>query len=326
MLKAICIIFVGFVLLIKGADWLVDGASDIAKKFHIPEIIIGLTIVSIGTSMPELFVSSTSTINGSSDMAIGNIIGSNLCNLLLILGLSTVIQPVKFQKETRWIEIPMCLAITAVFMMFCNSGLEITKFEGVILIGLFVAFIIYTIVMGIKGEKFDAENFENPIVEISVEQEKEKKNVSILKSILFVVLGIIALKIGGDLTVNNATIIARMLNISEKIIGLTILAIGTSLPELVTSVTAAIKGNSDIAIGNIIGSNIFNILLIIGVSSIISPLSYNITYNIQMGMLIFATFVLALFPIIPPKNEMSRNNGFVYLIFYLIYMGILFVN
>jgi cation:H+ antiporter len=318
VILSIFLILLGFVLLIKGADFLVDGSSDVAKKFHIPEIIIGLTIVSIGTSMPELFVSSTSTLNGSSDMAIGNIIGSNLCNLLLILGLSTIIRPVKFQRETRLIEIPMCLFITIIFVILCNNGLEITRFDAVILIAMFVLFILYTIVMGIKGENFDKED--EPLVEIQT----DTKQVSIWKSIFYIIIGIIGLKIGGDLTVNNATEIARQFNISEKVISLTILAIGTSLPELVTSVTAAIKGNSDIAIGNIIGSNIFNMLLIIGISALISPLSYNITYNIQMAILIVAMIVLALFPVIPPKNEMSRANGIVYLIMYIAYMAMLF--
>lgn len=318
MVLSIILIAIGFIFLIKGADFLVEGSSSVAKKFHIPEIIIGLTIVSIGTSMPELFVSSTSTLNGSSDMAIGNIIGSNLCNLLLILGLSTIIKPVKFQRETRLIEIPMCLAITIIFTIFCNTQGTISKLEAMFLIILFVIFIIYTIIMGKKGEQFEKKD---TIVEIQA----ESKQLSMAKSVLFIILGIIGLKIGGDLTVDNATNIARMFNVSEKIIGLTILAIGTSLPELVTSVTAAIKGNSDIAIGNIIGSNIFNILFIIGVSALISPLAYNFTYNIQIGILILATIVLALFPIIPPKNEMSRFNGAIYLTMYIIYMIILFI-
>jgi cation:H+ antiporter len=268
--------------------------------------------------MPELFVSSTSSLNGSADMAIGNIIGSNLCNLLLILGLSTIIKPVKFQKETKLIEIPMCLVITIIFTILCNTGLEISKGEGILLVIFFVLFIIYTIFMGINGKKFDEDN---ALVEI---QTKEQP-ISIAKSIIFVILGIVGLKIGGDLTVDNATIIARQFNISEKIIGLTILAIGTSLPELVTSLTAAIKGNSDIAIGNIIGSNIFNILLIIGISAIISTLNYNITYNIQLAILIIAMIVLAIFPAIPPKNEMSRANGIIYVLMYVIYMIFLFV-
>ncbi len=318
MLISVLLIILGFILLIKGADFLVDGASSLARKFNIPDIIIGLTIVSIGTSMPELFVSSTSTINGSSDMAIGNIIGSNLCNLLMILGISTIIKPVKFQKETRLIEIPTCLIITIIFAIFCNTSGTISRIEAIVLIFLFVLFIIYTIIMAKKGNSFDG----NTVIEIQTDD----KPLSLKKSIILIVLGIVGLKVGGDFTVENATNLARMFSISEKIIGLTILAIGTSLPELVTSVTAAIKGNSDIAIGNIIGSNIFNILLIIGVSAIIFPLTYNITYNIQIGILILATIILSIFPIIPPKNEMSRFNGLIYLAIYIIYMIIIFVR
>ena len=318
MLLSIIFIIIGFALLIKGADFLVDGASNVAKKFHIPEIIIGLTIVSMGTSMPELFVSATSALNGSADMAIGNIVGSNICNLLLILGLSAFIKPVIFQRETRLIEIPICLIVTIIFIIFCNTDGTISKVEGIILIVLFLLFIIYTIIMSKKGNKFDGTEEPN---ELTVQD----KPISITKNILFIIIGIIGLKIGGDLTVDNATNIARMFNVSEKIIGLTILAVGTSLPELVTSVTAAIKGNSDIAIGNIVGSNIFNILFIIGVSALITPLAYNFTYNIQMVILIAATIILALFPAIPPKNEMSRMNGLIYFILYLVYLAILFV-
>lgn len=318
MLISVILIVLGFALLIKGADFLVEGSSSIAKKFHIPEIIIGLTIVSIGTSMPELFVSVTSALEGRSDMSMGNVIGSNIANLLLILGLSTVIRPIKFQKETRLIEIPMCLILTIIFMVFCNTGTGISRPEAIILLILFVIFIIYTIIMGKKGEEFDKED-------TIIELQTEGKQLSILKSIIFIVLGVIGLKIGGDLTVDNAVIIAERFGISEKIISLTILAIGTSLPELVTSVTAAIKGNSDIAIGNIIGSNIFNMLLIIGVSALINPIVYNISYNMEMGILILAIILLSLFPIIPPKNNMNRFNGLIYLIMYVIYMAILFI-
>ena len=318
MFVSILLIVVGFVLLIKGADLLVDGSSSIAKKFNIPEIIIGLTIVSIGTSMPELFVSTASAIKGSSDMALGNIIGSNICNLLLILGLSAMIRPVKFQRETRLIEIPICLAITIIFAIFCNTNGQISRIEAAILIVLFIMFIIYTIFMGKKGKSFDKD-------EVVEETKADEKQISILKSIIYVILGVIGLKIGGDLTVDNATIIARMFNVSEKVISLTILAVGTSLPELVTSVMAAKKGNSDIAIGNIIGSNIFNILLIIGLSAMIFPLAYNYTYNIQMWILIASTMVLSIFPILPPKNEMCRFNGFTYILIYIGYMAMLFV-
>lgn len=315
MFLSVILIIIGFVLLIVGADVLVDGSSGIAKKFHIPEIIIGLTIVSIGTSMPELFVSITSALDGYSDMAIGNIIGSNLCNLLLILGLSATIKPVLFQKETRLYEIPMCLLVTIVLMYFCNSQGGISRLEAVILLVLFCAFIGYTIYMGRKESKKE-------IVEIQTE---EKKN-SILKNIVFVLLGIFSLKFGGDLVVDNAVNVARYFNWSEKLISLTILAIGTSLPELVTSVTAAVKGNSDIAIGNIIGSNIFNILLIIGVSAFITPITYNFSYNFDFCILIVSSIILAIFPFIPPKDKMSRFNGIIYLIIYIVYLTILFVK
>ena len=266
--------------------------------------------------MPELFVSVTSAIQGRSDMAMGNVIGSNVCNLLLILGLSTVIKPVKFQKETRIIEIPLCLTLTIIFMTLCNTGEGISRTEAIILLILFALFIIYTIIMGKNADKFDkeAQNIRG----------EDTTNISMLKSIIYVILGVIALKFGGDLTVDNSVIIANHFGISEQIISLTILAIGTSLPELVTSVTAAFKGNSDIAIGNIIGSNIFNMLLIIGTASIINPITYNIKYNIDMTVLIAGTVLLSLFPIIPPKNEMNRGNGLVYLIFYVMYMVILF--
>lgn len=315
MFLSVVLIIIGFVLLIVGADVLVDGSSGIAKKFHIPEIIIGLTIVSIGTSMPELFVSITSALDGYSDMAIGNIIGSNLCNLLLILGLSATIKPVVFQKETRLYEIPMCLLVTIVLMYFCNSQGGISRLEAVILLVLFCAFIGYTIYMGRKESKKE-------IVEIQTE---EKKN-SILKNVVFVLLGIFSLKFGGDLVVDNAVNVARYFNWSEKLISLTILAVGTSLPELVTSVTAAVKGNSDIAIGNIIGSNIFNILLIIGVSAFITPITYNFSYNFDFSVLIASSIILAIFPFIPPKDKMSRFNGIVYLFIYVAYLTILFVK
>ena len=314
MLLYIILIIVGFALLIVGADFLVDGASGIAKKFHIPEIIIGLTIVSIGTSMPELFVSITSAIDGYSDMALGNVIGSNLCNLLLILGLSSLIKPVDFQEETRKYEIPMCLLFTIILMIFSNTSGGISRIEAVILLVLFVLFIAYTIYMGKKKSKEDSK----------VVEEKNKNKT--IKNIILIILGIVGLKFGGDFVVNNAVNIAKMFNISEKVISLTILAIGTSLPELVTSVTAAIKGNSDIAIGNIIGSNIFNILLILGVSSVIKPITFNSSYNMDLSILCISTVILALFPIIPPKNKMSRANGLIYVLMYGAYMGMLFLG
>ena len=313
LLKSILLIIIGFALLIISANILVEGSSGIAKKFHIPEIIIGLTIVSIGTSMPELFVSITSAIEGYSDMAIGNIVGSNLSNLLLILGLSAILKPVVFQKETKLYEIPLSLFFTILLMLFSNTKNEISRIEGLIFLFLFCFFLEYTIYMGKKESQKD-------LIEVNT---KKSKNNSLIKNILLIIISIIGLKIGGDFTVNNAVIIAKYFGVSEKIISLTILAVGTSLPELVTSVTAAIKGNSDIAIGNIIVSNIFNILLIIGISALIKPIFYNVSYNFDLSILILATIILEIFPYIPPKDKMSRVNGFIYFLMYIIYLIIL---
>ena len=315
----ILLIALGFVLLVKGADFLVDGASGVAKRFHIPEIIIGLTIVSIGTSMPELFVSITSAIDGYSDMAIGNVIGSNLCNLLLILGISAAINPIIFKKETKLIEIPICLGVSIVFLILANIGNSISRIDAIILIALFIGFICYTIMMAKKGEDFDEISEEEK--QRSAEEGKKRK---IVVNIIYIIVGIIALKIGGDLVVEHSEKIAKMFNVSDKIIGLTIVAIGTSLPELVTSVTAALKKNSDIAIGNIIGSNIFNMLLIIGAAAAISPMNYNTSYNLQMGILIVATIVLGIFPYTDRKDEMTISNGITYLMLYALYMAMLF--
>jgi len=320
MFISILLIALGFVLLIKGADYLVDGASNIAKKFHIPEIIIGLTIISIGTSMPELFVSITSAIDGFPDMAMGNVIGSNIVNMFFILGLSAIVKSIPFKRETRLIEIPLCFIISIIFFIICFMGQDVSRLDAGILVALFVAFIIYTIIMAKKGEEFDKEDNTEEVKE----EEINKGKYSTLKDICFIILGVAALKFGGDFVVDNAVKVATILGLSEKIISVTILAIGTSLPELVTSVSAAAKGKSDIAVGNILGSNIFNMLLIIGTSAAIKPIVYNMSYNKDLIILLAGTLVLALFPLIPPKNEMSRMNGVIYVLMYLGYMASLF--
>lgn len=311
----IILIITGFIFLIKGADILVEGSSAIAKKLHISEIIIGLTIVSIGTSMPELFVSITSAKEGYSDMSIGNVIGSNICNLLLILGISAVIKPVKFQKQTKWIENTMSIILSIIFLIICNTNQGISRIEGIILITLFILFLTYTVIMGLKSQKNE-----------TIIQLEDSENISLLKNIMLVVLGIAILKIGGDLVVNNSEKVAIALNVSEKVIGLTIVAIGTSLPELVTSVTAAIKGDSDIAIGNIVGSNIFNMLLIIGVATIIKPITYNVTYNSQIIILFIGMILMLIFPFTKPKDKMSRGNGLIFVLLYIFYMIKLFLG
>ena len=312
MFVSILFIIIGFIGLIKGADFLVEGASNIAKKFNIPEIIIALTIVSIGTSMPELFVSLTSGIDGLSDVSIGNVVGSNIANLLLILGISAIIRPIAVKKETKFIEIPVCLITTLIFWTFCNLGGNITRLDGIVFVALFLLFIVYTIIIAIKHNQVYSKEKREPI-----------DKISLFKDIIDIGLGIIVLKIGAELTVDNAINISRILNISEKVISVTVLAVGTSLPELFTSVSAAIKGKSDIAIGNIVGSNIFNILLILGVTAIINPLTYNMSFNKDLTLLIISTVLLMIFPFIPKKDEMTRGNGVIYLILYFVYIGTL---
>lgn len=319
------LIIIGFILLVKGADFLVEGSSDIAKRFHIPEIVIGLTIVSIGTSLPELLVSLNSATKGYSDMSLGNVIGSNLCNFLLILGVSASIRRLKLKKETRYIEIPLAILYTIIFIIICNTGNMITRPEAVIFILMFSAFIGYTVAMGIKGEKYDEEA---PIDEDdNVEKAAKERNPgSLFRNIIQILIGIVALKFGGDFIVDNAIVIAEYFNISEKIISLTIIAIGTSLPELVTSVIAALKGNSDISVGNIIGSNIFNMTFIIGTSALIKPIAFNVEYNTDLIILFVASMGLFLFQYIPPKNMMSKRNGVMYLAGYFAYMISMFIG
>lgn len=307
MFLLILLIIIGFILLINGANFLVNGASGIAKKFNISEIVIGLTIVSIGTSMPELFISISSALEGRSNLIMGNVIGSNITNLFLILGVSAIVKDIRLKRETKLVDIPICLYITVIFMMICNIGNSITRSQGFYLIVLFIFFIIYTFILS------------------KTESETQSKQQSIIKSVFYIAIGILGLKFGGDLTVNNAVKIAESLNLSEKIISVTILAIGTSLPELVTSITAGLKNESDIAIGNILGSNIFNMLLIVGSTAIIKPIEYDLSYNKDMIFLIIGTILLGLFAIIPPKNKINKTKGIIYFSLYVGYMAALFM-
>lgn len=320
MILHIILIILGFILLIKGADFLVDGASEIAKKFHIPEIVIGLTIVAIGTSMPELVVSVKSALEGHSDLAIGNIIGSNLANMFLILGVCSIIKPLIFKKETKIFEMPFTIFVTTLLFVFCIFGNNseniqtITRYEGSILLIFCFIFILYNLFMAKKGENFNSET----IIEIKVEENKEKNT---WEAIIKIIIGIIGLKIGGDLVVNGSVEIAKMLGITEKVIGLTIVAFSTSLPELITSITATIKGDIDMAIGNVLGSQIFNILLIIGLSAVLSPIAYSSSYNSNIILLIGGSILLALYPFIGEKNKMTKSNGIIFVVTYILYIG-----
>lgn len=318
MLLHIILIIIGFVLLIKGADFLVDGASEIAKKFHIPEIVIGLTIVAIGTSMPELVVSVTSAIEGHSDLAIGNVVGSNIANMFLILGVCSIIKPLIFKKETRIFEIPFTIFATILLFLMCINGTNenlniITRFEGIILLTICLMFIIYNLIMAKNGEGFEKEQ----ILEIKT---NEKKNVPVWESLFGIIVGIVGLKLGGDLVVDSSVEIAKALGISEKLISLTIVAFSTSLPELITSIAATRKGETDMAIGNVIGSQLFNILLIIGVSAVLAPISYSKAYDSNLILLTAGSIMLGLFPFIGKKNQMTRSNGLVFVVTYILYL------
>ena len=311
MITYIIFIFMGFYLLIKGADFLVDGASNVAKKFHIPTIIIGLTIVAIGTSMPELMVSSTAAIKGYSDMSIGNIIGSNIANLFLILGVCSIIKPLKFQKNTELIENLITIFATLILLFFGNNSKSniISRFDGIILLTCACGFIMYNIYMAKRNA--------NSIVEI---QGTNGDDINLLKAIVYIIIGIIALKIGGDVVVKYVSKVAYLLGISEKIISITIVAFATSLPELLTSVNATIKGETDMAIGNIIGSQIFNIFLIIGISAVLCPIKYSLHYNFDISILLIGTILFAIFPFIGKKHYMTRFNGIIFILIYILYL------
>ena len=306
MLENIILLVIGFFLLVKGADFLVSGASSVAKKFHIPSLVIGLTIVAVGTSMPELVVSTFSALEGHSDISMGNVVGSNIANLLFILGLCAVIKPLEFKKQTKFIDNFIAIFATILLFIFSHDNL-VSRAEGIILIICCLAFIGYNIFMALKHK-----NDESDTEEIAV--------MPVWKSCLYIVLGIVALKFGGDFVVEGASAVATMLGISERIIGLTIVAFSTSLPELITSVTATKRGEVDIGIGNILGSQIFNIFLIIGVSSIISPITYEISYNFDMTVLLISSIIFAIFPFVGKKDKMTQAEGILFIVIYVYYI------
>lgn len=313
------LVVVGFVLLIKGADFLVNGSSSLAKRFNVSDIAIGLTVVAMGTSAPELVVNLVAGAEENKDLVFGNIIGSNIFNIFLILGVSSVIYPLTVQKNALWKEIPYSLLATIVFFILVNdalffgsesSGLSTT--DGVILLVMFVAFLAY-IFLNLQR------NPDGELEEIVI--------YGSLKTTLLIVFGIAGLVIGGNLIVENATTIAKSFNVSEKVIGLTILAAGTSLPELATSAVAAFHKKSDIAVGNIVGSNIFNLLLVLGMTSVVhAPLGYNIDLNFDLFMVMIGTFLLFIFMFTLDKYKLDRAEGMLYLVGFVAYMVYLFIR
>lgn len=296
----LALLSLGFVMLVKGSDWFVDGAAGIAAKFHIPQIIIGLTIVAMGTSAPEAAVSITAAMGGSADITVGNIVGSNILNVLIILGLASAIVPIAVGTSTQKIDAPFMIAISAIFLALGWDG-TITRLDGVILLILFAAYIGYMIWEALHS---NAEG-------------DEIKEMKVWQMLLATVGGLALVVWGADVAVDAATALARIFGLSERFIGLTVVALGTSLPELFTSVTAARKGNADIAIGNIVGSNIFNILFVVGLSSMIIDVPFAPNFRIDMAVAVAASLFMWVASL--KQKKLVRWHGFVMLAGYAAY-------
>ena len=277
---ALVALVVGFVLLVKGADWFVEGSAGIANKFGIPQIVIGLTIVAMGTSMPEAAVSISAALRGSAEITIGNVVGSNIMNILVILGLTAVVCQIAVQKTTIHYEIPMVIGVTILLAVMGLQNNIISRAEGVILLACMVVYMLYLLRLAKRG-----------VVE-NEEMDAYAKQVSFGRLILRVVVGVAAIIFGSHVAVEAASAIARIFGISERFIGLTIVAFGTSLPELATSVAAARRGNSDIAVGNIVGSNLFNIMFVVGITAVIVPVVYQPTFRVDSIVAVAAAVLL----------------------------------
>lgn len=303
LILQIFLLVAGFYMLVKGADWFVDGASGIAEKFGIPQLVIGLTIVAMGTSLPEAAVSIAAALKGSADITIGNIVGSNILNVLIILGLTSLVTRVSVQESTVKIEIPFMIVITAILLILGVTGNQITLWEGVILWLLFLVYLAYLLRMAKQ----------NP----QPEEEKQEENLPIWRLLVGVIVGICLIVLGSDVSVDAATVLARMMGMSERLIGLTIVALGTSLPELVTSVSAARKGKADIAIGNIVGSNIFNILFVVGTTALITPVVFASNFVVDTAIAIGAGALLLFF--VWKNKELGKISGGIFLLGYILY-------
>lgn len=291
----------GFFLLVKGADWFVDGASGLARKLGIPQLVIGLTIVAMGTSLPEAAVSISAALRGNAGITIGNIVGSNILNILIILGVTALIATLKVADSTVRYEIPFMIVATFVLLWLGYTGGQVTWLEGVILWVLFLLYLRYLYMMAKKGK----------------EEEREAEQLSTAKIIGLILAGVVMIVAGSNFAVEGASNLAKALGISQRFIGLTIVALGTSLPELVTSVSAARKHNADIAIGNIVGSNIFNILFIIGTTALITPVTF--ASGFVVDTLIAAAVGILLFVCVARTKELRKKAGIVMLLAYILY-------
>ncbi|MBD5507279.1 MAG: calcium/sodium antiporter [Lachnospiraceae bacterium] len=298
----LALLAVGFVLLVKGADWFVEGASRVAEKFGIPQLVIGLTIVAMGTSLPEAAVSVSAALKGSAEITIGNIVGSNIMNVLLILGITSAITPIAVQASTVKYEIPFVILVSAILMVLGYTDNVVGRVDGVVLWALMLCYLGYLLVMAKKGGS------------LPEDVPEADKPMPVWKMLLLIVVGGVMIVVGSDVAVDAATELARIFGMSERLIGLTIVAFGTSLPELVTSATAAVKGKADIAVGNIVGSNIFNILFVVGTSALITPVAYAANFFAD-SIVCIATAIL-LWVLVARKKRLGRAGGAVMLVCY----------
>jgi len=306
MLIDILLLVIGFILLIRGADAFVDGAASLAHRFNIPEVIIGLTVLAMGTSAPELAVSISSVLHGAGGVAVGNVIGSNIVNILLVLGVSAVITPLAVKNKTTQYEIPFVILITIILMWFGVKYGEINRYASYVLLSLFVAFVGY-LYFTTKNEILKSE---------------KRQEMSLIKMLTFIIVGLLVLILGSDLTVKSATNLATAFHVPNRIIGLTLVAFGTSLPELVTCIAAARKKHVGLIIGNIIGSNIFNILFVLGLTSLIFPVGFEYAFTIDAAISVLITILLWLFAIY--KQQVGRSAGILFLLCYVGYLIYLF--
>lgn len=307
------LLVIGFLLLIKGADWFVGGASKIADRFGIPQLIIGLTIVAMGTSAPEAAVSISAALkntaeNNSAAIAIGNILGSNILNVLLILGITSIIVAIPVQMSTIKYEIPFMIIITCLLAGIGYMKGYLGKMDGILLWIFMIIYFAYLIIMAKKGK-----------ISVGVEEGEVKINENIFMLLFLLIIGIAAIVLGSNIAVDAATALARIFGMNERLIGLTIVAFGTSLPELITSITAAMKKKVDIAVGNIVGSNIFNILFVIGTTSLITDVPYNYSFNFDSIVCIGTS--LLLFLCVVKKKKLTRIHGILFFSIFLIYYG-----
>lgn len=315
---AYVLLLIGFVILVKGADFFVEGASEIATVLRIPPLLIGLTIVAFGTSAPEAAVSITAAVNGTGDIAVGNVVGSNLVNVVFILGITALIQPLVVERQTIMKEIPFALLGSVVLFVLIadrfliQSDALLSKGDGLILLTYFAIFLYYIFEVAKNSrEKFELEDL-------------DPAPVNVVKYVLYTLGGLVAIIFGGDLVVKNAIVIAMSLGMSETLVGLTIVAVGTSLPELITSVTAAMKNKSEIAVGNIIGSNIFNIFFVLGTAATIRPIVVDSVILIDALFMILSTIILFIFS--HTHSKITRAEGGAFMLMYLGYMAYILIR